>query len=97
MVTTDRKIYFNFLEKMDLGLVRKLKKWANLLSYPNFVKEFFSNMKLGIGCIEYDVKWVQIVLDIERLDQILKVHVIGNLDDHLEHKSSLQVLQVERI
>ena len=59
----------------------------NVLTYLNLVREFYSNLKIGNGVIESEVKGVLIVFDSKKLGRILRMRAEGSISDKLERKS----------
>ena len=68
---------------------RKIKSlgWKYLCTidlpiYPNLVREFYRNSKVGVSTIESKVRGIKILLIAAYLDRILKVSIDGT--DRLE-------------
>lgn len=68
-VSTGRRIDFNFLEKEEFGIGRKIKEmgWEYLCSldvpsFPNLVREFYGNVEYDKGGIVLTIKGTPIMV-----------------------------------
>lgn len=102
-VTIGRKVNFGFLEKEHfcIGSWIRNQGWEKLCSldiptYPRLVREFFKNLRIGIGSIESRVKDSLIIIDERRLGSLLEMTISRTCILNLKKKKDGLKVVLER-